>query len=59
MLESTDVNHAFYVPQFLIKRDLIPVGENGTPNELEFTITEAGHVRRASAPSSAAPPTPT
>jgi cytochrome c oxidase subunit 2 len=42
ILESTDVNHAFYVPQFLIKRDLIPVGENGTPNELEFTITEPG-----------------
>ena len=42
VLNSLDVNHAFYVPQFLIKRDLIPVGENGEPNELEFTITEAG-----------------
>lgn len=42
VLTSLDVNHAFYVPQFLIKRDLIPVGENGTPNELEFTITEEG-----------------
>ncbi|HEX7225712.1 MAG TPA: cytochrome c oxidase subunit II [Candidatus Limnocylindria bacterium] len=42
VLNALDVNHAFYVPQFLIKRDLIPVGENGTPNELEFTVTEAG-----------------
>ena len=42
VLESMDVNHAFYVPQFLIKRDLIPVGENGRHNELEFTITEPG-----------------
>jgi cytochrome c oxidase subunit II len=42
VLNSVDVNHAFYVPQFLIKRDLIPVGENGEPNELEFTITEEG-----------------
>jgi cytochrome c oxidase subunit 2 len=42
ILESLDVNHAFYVPQFLIKRDLIPVGENGRPNEMEFTITEPG-----------------
>jgi cytochrome c oxidase subunit II len=42
VLESIDVNHAFFVPQFLIKRDLIPVGENGRLNELEFTVTEAG-----------------
>ena len=42
VLESIDVNHAFYVPQFLIKRDLIPVGENGSPNELEFVVTEPG-----------------
>lgn len=42
VLNSLDVNHALYVPQFLIKRDLIPVGENGEPNELEFTITEEG-----------------
>jgi cytochrome c oxidase subunit II len=38
ILESDDVNHAFYVPEFLIKRDLIP----GHPNELEFTVTEPG-----------------
>jgi len=42
VLNSLDVNHSFYVPQFLIKRDLIDLGENGRDNELEFTITEAG-----------------
>ena len=42
ILESTDVNHAFYVPQFLIKRDLIPMGNNGNPNELEFVVSEPG-----------------
>lgn len=42
VLESLDVVHAFYVPQFLIKRDLIPVGEGGRLNELEFTVTEEG-----------------
>jgi len=42
VLNAIDVNHAFYVPQFLIKRDLIDLGANGRDNELEFTITEAG-----------------
>jgi cytochrome c oxidase subunit II len=42
VLNSIDVNHSFYVPRFLIKRDLINLGENGRDNELEFTITEAG-----------------
>lgn len=42
VLNSLDVNHSFYVPQFLIKRDLIDLGENGRDNELEFTVTEAG-----------------
>ncbi len=42
VLNSLDVNHAFYVPQFLLKRDLIPVGENGNPNELEFVVSEEG-----------------
>jgi cytochrome c oxidase subunit II len=42
VLESRDVNHAFYVPEFLIKRDLIKMGEQGDPNELEFTVTEPG-----------------
>jgi cytochrome c oxidase subunit II len=41
-LESLDVIHAFFVPDFLIKRDLVPVGAQGRFNELEFTITEAG-----------------
>jgi len=41
-LHSNDVIHSFFVPQFLIKRDLIPVGENGHANELEFTVSEAG-----------------
>ena len=41
-LETLDVNHAFYVPQFLIKRDLINVPNDLLDNELEFTITEAG-----------------
>lgn len=38
LLESDNVNHAFYVPEFLLKRDLIP----GRTNVLEFTVTEAG-----------------
>lgn len=42
VLLSDNVIHAFFVPEFLIKRDMIPLGEGGTPNELEFTITEAG-----------------
>lgn len=42
VLESIDVNHAFFVPEFLIKRDVIDMGENATPNEIEFVITEAG-----------------
>ena len=42
VLNSLDVNHSFFVPQFLIKRDLIDLGANGRDNELEFTITEPG-----------------
>ena len=41
-LVSLDVNHAFYVPDFLIKRDLIDFGEARDPNVLTFTITEEG-----------------
>jgi cytochrome c oxidase subunit 2 len=37
-LISTDVNHSFWVPEFLEKRDLIP----GIDNEIEVTITEPG-----------------
>ena len=42
VLTSVDVNHSFYVPDFLIKRDLIDFGGNRDPNELEFVVTEAG-----------------
>jgi cytochrome c oxidase subunit 2 len=42
ILKTADVNHSFYVPQFLIKRDLIDLGDGSAPNELEFTITEEG-----------------
>jgi len=41
-LRSNDVIHAFYVPQFLVKRDVIPVSEGRSPNTLEFTISEVG-----------------
>ena len=41
-LMSRDVIHSFYVPQFLIKRDLIPFPEGVTPNKLEFTVSEEG-----------------
>ena len=42
ILNSLDVNHAFYVPDFLIKRDVIDFGNARGPNELTFTITEEG-----------------
>jgi len=42
VLNSLDVNHAFFVPEFLLKRDVIDMGENASPNEIEFTVTEAG-----------------
>jgi cytochrome c oxidase subunit II len=35
-LASTDVIHAFYVPQFLFKRDVVP----GRVNHFDFTIDE-------------------
>jgi plastocyanin len=41
-LVSNDVIHSFFVPQFLIKRDLIPFPESETPNALEFTVSEEG-----------------
>jgi cytochrome c oxidase subunit 2 len=37
-LISNDVNHSFWVPEFLEKRDLIP----GIDNEIEVTITDPG-----------------
>jgi cytochrome c oxidase subunit II len=42
VLSSIDVNHAFFVPDFLIKRDVINFGDIRRPNELTFTITEVG-----------------
>lgn len=43
-LDSPDVIHAFYVPRFLFKRDVVP----GQTNRFEFTVdaTEAGQVFR-------------
>jgi cytochrome c oxidase subunit 2 len=41
-LTSADVIHSFYVPHFLIKRDVFPLAGDQQPNELEFTVTEAG-----------------
>jgi cytochrome c oxidase subunit II len=41
-LVSRDVIHSFFVPQFLIKRDLIPVPEGDSVNTLTFTVSEAG-----------------
>lgn len=42
ILKSADVIHSFYVPHFLIKRDVVPFPAGQSPNELEFTITDAG-----------------
>lgn len=41
VLTSADVDHAFYVPAFLFKRDAIP----GQPNEFDVTITDPGNYR--------------
>jgi cytochrome c oxidase subunit 2 len=43
-LDSPDVIHAFYVPRFLFKRDVVP----GQTNKFEFTVdpSEAGNVFR-------------
>ncbi len=40
-LRSDDVIHAFYVPKFLFKRDVIP----GVENKFDFTVEEAGTYR--------------
>ncbi|MBV9093777.1 MAG: cytochrome c oxidase subunit II [Streptosporangiaceae bacterium] len=37
-LSSPDVDHAFWVPEFLFKRDVIP----GHPNHFEITATQTG-----------------
>lgn len=38
LLTSADVNHAFFVPAFLFKRDAIP----GHPNTFDFTVMNPG-----------------
>ena len=43
-LISRDVIHSFYVPAFLVKKDVIPSGDR-PPNELEFTVSEVGTYR--------------
>jgi cytochrome c oxidase subunit 2 len=42
VLTSLDVNHAFYVPDFLLKRDVIDFGQDREPNEIRFTVTDVG-----------------
>jgi cytochrome c oxidase subunit 2 len=42
VLISDDVIHSFYVPAFLVKRDVVPLPEGKPPNELEFTVSEKG-----------------
>ncbi len=41
-LISQDVIHSFYVPNFLIKRDLMPVPEGDSVNSLSFEVSEPG-----------------
>ena len=38
VLDAADVDHSFYVPAFLFKRDAIP----GKPNQFDLTITDPG-----------------
>ena len=40
-LRSSDVIHAFYVPKFLFKRDVVP----GKDNQFSFTVDEPGTYR--------------
>jgi cytochrome c oxidase subunit 2 len=44
-LRSDDVNHSFYVPRFLVKRDAIP----GVVNRLHVTLEQEGAFRGACA----------
>jgi cytochrome c oxidase subunit 2 len=41
-LVSHDVIHSFFVPAFLVKRDVVPLPEGKQPNELEFTVSDKG-----------------
>ena len=45
ILVSNDVIHSFYVPAFLVKRDVVPLPEGKSPNTLEFTVSEKGTYR--------------
>ena len=42
ILKSADVIHSFFVPHFLVKRDVIPFPAAIKPNELDFTISDPG-----------------
>jgi cytochrome c oxidase subunit 2 len=42
ILKSNDVIHSFYVPHFLVKRDVIPFPPGQPVNQLEFTVTDVG-----------------
>ena len=41
-VESADVIHSFWVPEFLFKLDVIPGNENGRDNVFEVTVQEEG-----------------
>jgi cytochrome c oxidase subunit 2 len=45
ILISNDVIHSFFVPAFLVKRDVVPLPEGKPPNTLEFTVSEEGTYR--------------
>ena len=42
ILKSSDVIHSFFVPHFLIKRDVVPFPDPNQHNELEFTVDNPG-----------------
>ncbi len=42
VLTSRDVIHAWFVPRFLIKRDVVPYPAGEDPNTLEFTVKDVG-----------------
>jgi cytochrome c oxidase subunit 2 len=41
-VQSADVIHSFWVPEFLFKLDVIPGNENGRDNVFEVTVQEEG-----------------
>lgn len=42
ILKSSDVIHSFFVPSFLVKRDVVPFPDPNEHNTLEFTVTNPG-----------------